>query len=65
MGKIMRTIPIVVILVLLGSLVECLLILPAHLVGSKQRAKRSMEEKRTSRWLKWFIKKPYAKALDF
>jgi multidrug efflux pump subunit AcrB len=65
MGKIMRTIPIVVILVLLGSLVECLLVLPAHLVGSKQRTKRSMEEKRTSRWLKWFIKGPYAKAVDF
>jgi multidrug efflux pump subunit AcrB len=65
MGKIMRTIPIVVILVLLGSLVECLLILPAHLVGSKQRTKRSMEEKRISRWLKWFISGPYAKALDF
>jgi multidrug efflux pump subunit AcrB len=65
MGKIMRTIPIVVILVLLGSLVECLLILPAHLVGSKQRAKRSIEEKRTARWLKWFIKKPYTKAVDF
>jgi multidrug efflux pump subunit AcrB len=61
----MRTIPIVVILVLLGSLVECLLILPAHLVGSKYRAKRSMEQKRTSRWLKWFIKGPYAKAVDF
>jgi multidrug efflux pump subunit AcrB len=65
MGKIMRTIPIVVILVLLGSLLECLLILPAHLVGSKQRAKRSIEGKRTARWLKWFIKKPYAKAVDF
>jgi multidrug efflux pump subunit AcrB len=45
--------------------VECLLILPAHLVGSKKRAKGSLEEKRTSRWLKWFIKKPYAKAVDF
>lgn len=65
MGKIMRNIPTVVILVLLGSLVECLLILPAHLAASKHRTKRSMEEKRTARWLKWFIKGPYAWAVDF
>jgi multidrug efflux pump subunit AcrB len=65
MGKIMRTIPIVVILVLLGSLVECLLILPAHLVGSKRGAKKSIEESRTARWLKWFIKGPYAKMVGF
>jgi multidrug efflux pump subunit AcrB len=65
MGKIMRNIPTVVILVLLGSLVECLLILPAHLVGSKYRRKSSIEEKRTARWLQWFIKGPYAWAVDF
>ena len=35
MGKVMRQIPIVVIMVLLMSLVEALLILPAHLSGSK------------------------------
>ncbi|MDA8018721.1 MAG: efflux RND transporter permease subunit [Thermoanaerobaculia bacterium] len=34
MGKIMRSIPIVVIMVLLMSLLESLLILPAHLAGS-------------------------------
>ena len=33
MGKVMRQIPIVVIMVLLMSLVEALLILPAHLSG--------------------------------
>jgi multidrug efflux pump subunit AcrB len=65
MGKLIRNIPTVVILVLLGSLVECLLILPAHLVASKHRTKRSMEEKRTARWLKWFIRHPYAWAVDF
>ncbi|UCG13471.1 MAG: efflux RND transporter permease subunit [Deltaproteobacteria bacterium] len=65
MGKLMRNIPVVVILVLLGSLVECLLILPAHLVGSKRKVKGSMEEMRTSRWLKWFIRGPYARAVDF
>jgi multidrug efflux pump subunit AcrB len=65
MGKIMRNIPTVVILVLLGSLVECLLILPAHLVASKHRTKKSMEEKRTARWLKWFIRRPYSWAVDF
>ncbi|MGB6928617.1 MAG: efflux RND transporter permease subunit [Syntrophobacteria bacterium] len=65
MGKLIRNIPTVVILVLLGSLVECLLILPAHLVASKHRTKRSMEEKRTARWLKWFIRRPYAWAVHF
>jgi len=35
MGKIMRNLPIVVILVLLGSLTESLLILPGHLSRSK------------------------------
>ena len=65
MGKLMRNIPTVVILVLLGSLVECLLILPAHLVASKYRTKKSIEEKRTARWLQWFIRRPYAWAVDF
>jgi multidrug efflux pump subunit AcrB len=65
MGKLMRNIPVVVILVLLGSLVECLLILPAHLVGSKAGTKGARGEKYTARWLKWFIKGPYAKTVDF
>ncbi|MEE9610834.1 MAG: efflux RND transporter permease subunit, partial [Desulfatiglandales bacterium] len=69
MGKIMRTLPIVVILVLLGSLVESLLILPAHLVGRKRRVThrktKSIKEKRMSRWLKWVIKGPYDKLLHF
>lgn len=69
MGKIMRNIPIVVILVLLGSLVESLLILPAHLTRSRHKAaRRKMEpkkEKRMVRWLRWVIKGPYAKLVDF
>lgn len=65
MGKIMRNIPIVVILVLLGSLVESLLILPAHLAGSRARPKKSLEQKRTSRALKRFINGPYARAVNF
>jgi len=40
MGKVMRNIPIVVILVLLGSLVESLVILPAHLNRSRERKTR-------------------------
>lgn len=69
MGKIMRIIPIVVILVLLGSLVESLFILPSHLAGwnhaagtSKTRPKR---EKRLYLWLNWFISHPYARLLNF
>jgi multidrug efflux pump subunit AcrB len=65
MGKLMRNIPFVVILVLLGSLVESLLILPAHLVGSKGREKGAKGEKYTARGLKWFIGGPYAWAVDF
>ena len=69
MGKFMRNLPIVVILVLLGSLVESLLILPAHLAGSKYGAagRRTIprKEKRMARWLAWVINAPYAKLVDF
>jgi multidrug efflux pump subunit AcrB len=65
MGKIMRNIPIVVILVLMGSLVECLLILPAHLVHSKKVGREPKREQITARGLKWVIKKPYAKLVSF
>ena len=69
MGKIMWNIPIVVILVLLGSLVESLLILPAHLSRSGRAATRrksgSIEEKRMSLWLKRIISGPYARLVDF
>ena len=65
MGKIIRTIPIVVIVVLFGSLVECLLVLPSHLVTSKGRSEGSMEQKRTALALRWFITGPYVKTVDF
>ena len=49
MGKVMRNIPIVVILVLLASLVECLVILPSHLnrsrLHSTRRRSRPKKEK--------------------
>ncbi|MBW1965626.1 MAG: efflux RND transporter permease subunit, partial [Deltaproteobacteria bacterium] len=69
MGKLMRNIPIVVIVVLLGSLVESLLILPAHLARSRHGAGRVRKgpekEKFMARWLKWVIKGPYARLVDF
>jgi len=69
MGKIMRNIPIVVIVVLLGSLVEALMILPAHLERSRRRAVqrqgRSLGDKRVSRWLKRFINGPYTRMVRF
>ncbi len=69
MGKIMRNVPIVVILVLLGSLVESLLILPAHLSRSRKRKDRKTEkirkDKFSSRALKWVIQGPYAKFIRF
>jgi multidrug efflux pump subunit AcrB len=64
MGKIMRNIPIVVVLVLAGSLVESLFILPAHLERSakKSRQRRSgrLKENLFARWLRMLINGPYA-----
>jgi len=51
MGKFMRNIPLVVILVLLGSLVESLFILPAHLARSKAAYKAGSRPKRMTRLL--------------
>ena len=68
MGKLLRNIPLVVIVVLFGSLVESLFILPAHLSRSKQSRlihNGKMKEKRTARWLKEFISGPYARAVRF
>ncbi len=65
MGKFMRNIPIVVILVLLASLVECLFILPAHLQRSKLKVSRGKKEKKTAVWLRHFINGPYRRFLDF
>ena len=70
MGKIMRNIPIVVILVLLGSLVESLLILPSHLNRSAERKLKNRgavksKEKVSARWLRWVIQNPYARILNF
>ncbi len=64
MGKIMRNIPIVVILVLMGSLIEALLILPAHLTRSRRgvagHKRGSNKGKPSARWLQWVINGPYA-----
>ena len=67
MGKVMRNLPLVVILVLMGSLVESLLILPCHLAGSRRKmaaGNRPQKEKRLSRWLNMFIKGPYHRFLN-
>ncbi|MGM0454343.1 MAG: efflux RND transporter permease subunit, partial [Thermodesulfobacteriota bacterium] len=66
MGNFMRNIPIVVILVLLGSLVESLLILPCHLRYSKAAAKsKARGPKRMARALAWIIENPYQKTVTF
>lgn len=68
MGRIMRNIPLVVIVVLAGSLIESLYILPAHLNRSaaKRRSKPSeiAQKKLTARGLQWVIRKPYARLVD-
>ncbi len=68
MGNFMRNIPIVVIAVLFGSLVESLFILPAHLARSRAAltvpsAQRT--EKLMARGLRWIVQKPYARLVDF
>ncbi len=65
MGKFMRHIPVVVILVLLGSLVESLFILPAHLARSKAAYKAGSRPKRMTRMLNRVIRGPYRKILAF
>jgi multidrug efflux pump subunit AcrB len=73
MGKVMRQIPIVVIMVLLMSLVEALLILPAHLSGSGSLFNRTIGrflgpleriQDRVQRLLRKFIAGPYRRSLD-
>jgi len=63
MGKVMRNIPVVVCVVLVGSLLESLFILPAHLARSKQA--RVRKEKKTTTWLMGVINGPYGSLLDF
>ncbi|MDD5722918.1 MAG: efflux RND transporter permease subunit [Syntrophales bacterium] len=69
MGKLMRSIPIVIIVVLSGSLIESLFILPSHLSGGKHAQPRQgsgeQREKWTARRLRAFINGPYLRAVDF
>lgn len=69
MGKVLGAIPIVVIMVLLASLVECLLILPAHLLRSRQAAVTregdADREGYISLGLKWIISGPYSRLVNF
>ncbi|MFO7965242.1 MAG: efflux RND transporter permease subunit [Desulfobacterales bacterium] len=69
MGNITRNIPIVVILVLAGSLIESLLILPAHLNRSKIMKSKTNSgtprEKFAPRMLKKIIEGPYSRLLEF
>ena len=62
LGKFIRVIPIVVILVLLGSLIEALLVLPAHLAATKGRV-RPGGASFIARGLKRFVAGPYRRAL--
>ena len=77
-GKVMRTIPLVVIAVLLTSLVESLLILPAHLAGGEMpRFLRAIARffapllnahellrRWVTRGLHWVIREPYRRTLE-
>jgi len=78
MGKVMRQIPIVVIAVLIMSLVEALLILPAHLSGEESWILRQLKrvfapffnvlekvQGEVQRGLQWVIDNPYRKTIDW
>ncbi len=68
-GKFFRVIPAIVISVLLISLVECLLVLPAHLAtlkAPKQTGIRGFinrQQARVGRLLDWFVDNIYARVL--
>jgi multidrug efflux pump subunit AcrB len=73
MGKVMRQIPIVVIAVLLISLVEALLILPAHLSGDGHLFNRFFRpviavvepvQLWVQRRLQWVIEHPYRRSIE-
>jgi multidrug efflux pump subunit AcrB len=74
MGKIMRQIPIVVIAVLMTSLIEALLILPAHLSGEGRIFNRIMGtvlgpiervQDKVQTGLQWVIQVAYRRSLAF
>lgn len=68
-GKFFRVIPIVVIIVLIMSLFESLLILPAHLAHAKDPAKTGPfgwihhQQQKFSRFIEWQIEKLYLPVL--
>jgi len=75
-GKIMRQIPLVVIAVLLVSLVEALLILPAHLTGERRPGSRRSPlaplvaaverlQAHVRKGLEWVVRRPYAATLEW
>ncbi|MEW5736472.1 MAG: efflux RND transporter permease subunit [Thermodesulfobacteriota bacterium] len=69
MGKIMRNIPIVVILVLAGSLLESMFVLPSHLAGNPHKARlQKLSQRRqnlVAQGLNRFVEGPYRRMLVF
>lgn len=78
MGKVMRQIPVVVISVLIVSLIESLLILPAHLATESSALGRRLRrltapvldgieavQARVQRGLSWVIDRPYRASLEW
>lgn len=69
MGKIMRVIPLIVIACLMFSLVESLLILPAHLSHASGAPRRRLGpigriQKSAASGLQWFIQRVYRPTLE-
>ncbi len=64
-GKVMRHIPIVVILVLLGSLTEAFFVLPSHLAMTRFKVKKDGKDKLVTRLLQKFVNGPFVRMLEF
>lgn len=71
LGKFIKVIPQIVIIILLVSLIECLFVLPAHLGFGKPRSAPQgllgvvdRSRRRFGRGLEWFISRVYSRFLD-
>jgi multidrug efflux pump subunit AcrB len=63
MGKVIKNIPIVVIAVLSGSLIEALLVLPAHLARTRVPPTKGRKERFVSDCIRGFVEGPFRKGL--
>ena len=68
-GKFIRIMPVAVVVCLLASLIECLLILPAHLahgrIGAPEQGRLARLRARLDRWIVHLVERRYGPTLDW